>query len=240
MIRNNKAFYNVAGIESENSTHVEIYNNKVYENTSGLLIFNLPKLTRYGSNVNAYQNTIYNNNTPNFGVKGSIVSSVPKGTGVVIMATQDVAFYDNIVKDHKTSNLSVVSYEVFAADQDIQNDNLPNEARDQGIRAVESDFREDTAYNPYPGRVRISQNTFENRFLFPTLGNEYGVLMVLKNKAVIPDIVYDGILPQGAALQDEEHKICIDDNGNINFVFMDAAHDFENFSNETQLFNCKL
>ena len=240
IIRNNMAFYNVAGIESENSTHVEIYNNEVYQNTSGLLIFNLPKLTRYGSNVNAYQNTIYNNNTENFGVKGSIVSSVPKGTGVVIMATQDVAFYDNTVKDHKTSNLSVVSYEVFAADQDIQRDNLASEAREQGIRAVESDFREDSEYNPYPGRVRISQNTFENRFLFPSLSNEYGVLMVLKNKAVIPDIVYDGILPQGAALQDEEHKICLDDNGNINFVFMDAAHDFENFSNETQLFNCKL
>ena len=45
IIRNNKAFYNVAGIESENSTNVEIYGNGAFENTSGLLIFNLPELT---------------------------------------------------------------------------------------------------------------------------------------------------------------------------------------------------
>jgi parallel beta-helix repeat protein len=121
IIRNNKAYYNVAGIESENSSNVEIYGNEAFENTSGLLIFNLPELTVYGKQVKAYQNKIYNNNIPNFGVKGSIVSAVPKGTGVVIMATQDIAFYDNTVEDHKTSNLSIVSYKVFAADEDPQN-----------------------------------------------------------------------------------------------------------------------
>ena len=240
IIRNNKAFYNVAGIESENSTDVEIYNNEVYENTSGLLIFNLPKLTRYGSKIKAYKNTIYNNNTPNFGVKGSIVSSVPKGTGVVIMATQDVAFYDNTIKNHKTSNLSVVSYEIFAADEDAREEKLTDEAQLQGIRSVDSDFRKDSLYNPYPGRIQISQNQFENSYGFPTLTNEYGILMLLKNKRIIPDVVYDGILPKGAKLQDDQHKICLEDNGEINFVYMDAANEFENFSNDLEPFNCKL
>ena len=110
VVRNNRAFYNVAGIESENSTGVEIYENDIYENTSGLLIFNLPKLTLYGKNVTAYNNRIYNNNIENFGVKGSIISGVPKGTGVIIMATQNVDFYNNTVEDHVTNNLSVVSY----------------------------------------------------------------------------------------------------------------------------------
>ena len=58
VVRNNRAFYNVAGVESENSTDVEIYENDIYENTSGLLIFNLPKLTLYGKNVTAYNNRI--------------------------------------------------------------------------------------------------------------------------------------------------------------------------------------
>ncbi len=43
----------------------------------------------------------------------------------------------------------------------------------------------------------------------------------------IPDIAYDGILSEGANLQDSEHKICIKDNGVFNFVFMDAANDFQ-------------
>ena len=97
IIRNNRAFYNVAGIESENSSRVEIYDNEAFENTSGLLIFNLPGLTVFGNQVKAYNNNIHNNNLKNFGVKGSIVSAVPKGTGVIIMATQKVDFYQNSI-----------------------------------------------------------------------------------------------------------------------------------------------
>ena len=132
IIRNNKAFYNVAGIESENSTNVEIYGNEAFENTSGLLIFNLPELTLYGGNVKAYNNNIYNNNLTNFAVKGSIVSAVPKGAGVVIMATKDVAFYNNTVADHKTVNLCVVSYDFFAADRDVGVKNLTQQPRSVG------------------------------------------------------------------------------------------------------------
>ena len=71
IIRNNKAYYNVAGIESENSSKVEIYNNEIFNNTGGLLIFNLPHLNVYGENIKAYDNHIYDNNIKNFGVKGS-------------------------------------------------------------------------------------------------------------------------------------------------------------------------
>ena len=56
--------------------------------------------------------------------------------------------------------------------------------------------------------------------------------MLFKNKATIPDIVYDGIPPDGVSLQDNEHKICIGDNGTFNFVFMDASHDFDSFSKD--------
>jgi parallel beta-helix repeat protein len=239
VVRNNSAFYNVAGVESENSTDVEIYENDIYENTSGLLIFNLPKLTLYGKSVRAYNNRIYNNNIENFGVKGSIISGVPKGTGVIIMATQDVNFYDNTVEDHVTNNLSIVSYLVFAAEEEVEAI-VSQDVQSRGIRAVETDYESDTAYNPYPGNVSIQNNVFKNKFWFPTLSNEYGWLMLFKNKATIPDVVYDGILPDGATLQDAEHKICIGDNGTFNFVFMDAAHDFDAFSNDVSPYTCIL
>ena len=238
IIRNNKAYYNVAGIESENSSNVEIYGNEAFENTSGLLIFNLPELTVYGKHVKAYQNKIYNNNIPNFGVKGSIVSAVPKGTGVVIMATQDVVFYDNTVEDHKTSNLSVVSYKVFAADKDPQHNSLEEAAEAQGLRAIQTDYESDLKYNAYPGNISISANRFNNQFSFPTLSNDFGKLWYFKNGTRIPDIAYDGILPEGVQLQDPIVKLCIDDNGAASFAFLDAANDFENFSNDLTPFNC--
>ena len=241
IIRNNKAFYNVAGIESENSSNVEIYGNEAYENTSGLLIFNLPELTVYGSNVNAHHNKIYNNNVTNFAVKGSIVSAVPKGAGVIIMSTKDVQFHNNIVQDHKTVNLAVVSYEIFAADEDeLGQETLASEAQARGLRAIESDYKEDESYNPYPGRVSIHENTFGNANLLPSFSNEFGLLWLLKNKMSIPDIVYDGIISPEGSLQDNEHRLCIRDNANASFVYLDASHDFEGFTTDSTPFDCKL
>ena len=240
VIRNNKAFFNVAGIESENSTQVEIYGNEAYENTSGLLIFNLPQLTVYGAHVNAHHNTIYNNNVRNFGVKGSIVSAGPKGTGVVIMATEDVDFHDNTVRDHKTANLSVVSYALFAADEDPESSTQNQAAEARGLRSIQGDYEKDIAYNAYPKAVAIRSNTFENKFRFPTLSNDYGKLMLFKNNTRIPDVVYDGILPDNTPVQSPDFQICVTDNGTINFAFLDADNDFEKFSNDLSPFDCQL
>ena len=241
IIRNNKAFYNVAGIESENSTNVEIYGNEAYENTSGLLIFNLPELTLYGGNVKAYNNKIYNNNLTNFAVKGSIVSAVPKGAGVVIMATKDVEFYENMVADHKTVNLCVVSYEIFAADQDTEAaPELNSQAEARGLRPIEADYKKDKAYNPYPGRIALHDNDFSNRFWLPTFSNDFGYLWLYKNSGKIPDIAYDGIFAPGGSLQDEDHKLCMQNNGDARFVYLDASHDFEGLTNDKSPFDCTL
>ena len=56
----------------------------------------------------------------------------------------------------------------------------------------------------------------------------------MKNGLKIPDVVYDGILPMDFYLKDRtispDYKICVKNNGKINFVVMDAANDFEKFS----------
>lgn len=238
IMRNNKAFYNVAGIESENSSQVEIYNNEAFNNTSGLLIFNLPGLTVYGGNVKAYNNNIHDNNLNNFGVKGSIVSAVPKGTGVIIMATQDVDFFQNSIANHKTTNLAVVSYEIFAADQDLEASDLSDSSESQGIRTINSDYKKDQNYNPYPGRIYVRDNSFENKHYLPTLSNDFGKLWLFKNGGSIPDIAYDGILPNGAQLSDPDFKICIRDNNEASFAYLDASNEFDGFSNDLSPFDC--
>ena len=114
------------------------------------------------------------------------------------MATKDVKFHDNIVENHKTVNLSVVSYEIFAAEQDEQRKGgISNEAQERGLRAIEGDYKEDKAYNPYPGQVDIRDNRFSNKHFLPTFSNDFGILWVVKNSANIPDIAYDGIFAPG-------------------------------------------
>ena len=113
-------------------------------------------------------------------------------------------------------------------------------AEAQGLRAIQSDYQNDQNYNPYPGKVSINNNQFENRFRFPTLSNDFGKLWFFKNRGRIPDIAYDGILPEGTKLQDPKVILCIQNNENASFVFLDAANDFEGFSSELTPFNCSL
>ncbi|MBT6127027.1 MAG: hypothetical protein HOH47_00305 [Flavobacteriaceae bacterium] len=243
VVRNNKAYYNVAGIESENSSQVEIYDNEVYENTGGLLIFNLPHLTVYGEDVKAYNNHIHDNNLKNFGVKGSIVSTVPRGSGVIIMATKKVALYDNIIENHKTINSSIVSYEIYVPPKNKKK-KKKKKALPNGIRQVENDYENDTQYSAYPGRVFVYNNQFNNKYWFPALDNDFGKLWVFKNGMKIPDIAYDGILPKDYYIEGKqinpEYKVCIKNNGAINFAALDAANDFSEFTNEIGNYECEV
>lgn len=85
-VNNNEVFENVAGIEIENTRHAVVENNKVYNNTGGILAFitpGLPIKTTY--DVIIRNNFINDNNHVNFGAPGSIVAGVPSGSGIIVM-----------------------------------------------------------------------------------------------------------------------------------------------------------
>ena len=85
IVRRNRAEYNVAGIEIENSTFADVYENTATNNTGGILVFDLPDLpVQGGKNTRVFKNQIFNNNTENFAPKDNIVGIVPPGTGVRI------------------------------------------------------------------------------------------------------------------------------------------------------------
>jgi parallel beta-helix repeat protein len=83
IVRHNKAHGNVVGIEAENSTEVAIYDNEAWNNACGILVVNLPNLTKKvmrGASV--FDNLVYDNNHENFAEEGAFVGSVPQGTGI--------------------------------------------------------------------------------------------------------------------------------------------------------------
>jgi parallel beta-helix repeat protein len=91
IVRNSIATHNVAGIEIENSGHADVTGNIVTHNTGGILVFDLPALPRRGAGwVTVSGNKVVDNDTPNFAPKGNIVATVPTGTGVLIMAANNV------------------------------------------------------------------------------------------------------------------------------------------------------
>lgn len=118
VVRDNTAVNNVAGIEIENSTMADVYNNLATGNTGGILAFDLPGLDQaYGGNIRIFNNTVYANNAENVG--SGAVGIVPPGTGILIFAASDVEVYHNDITDNETTAISIASY--FLSDDDVAN-----------------------------------------------------------------------------------------------------------------------
>lgn len=231
IIRNNKAYWNVAGIESENSKWVEIYGNEAYDNTGGILVFDLPGLTTYGHSTKVYNNTVRSNNHTNFAQKGNVVASIPPGSGMMILATNTVDIYDNDFINNRSVGIALVSYELVAA---LNEGEQEQENAIGGVQTVDNRFREDSLYNPYPYNVKIHNNRFSNKHWFPTLESDIGKLLLMKSFFNPPDIIYDGIEDPDR----KERNICVGENGKFTFINLDAGNDFKGLSKDVTLLKC--
>ncbi len=240
IIRNSKAYQNVAGIESENSNDVLIYGNEAFDNTGGILVFNLPGLSQYGKNIKVYDNKVYNNNRRNFGVKGAIVSNIPEGTGMLILASNTVDVFENEIKNHRTLGVGIISYElVYAMEKDQYEKGV--DAYGSDIRFVDSDFRNDVNYDPYPGKISLRNNVYSNNYFIPALNTDFGKIITFKNRVIIPDVVFDGILSEKHTIDGNKnpyYNICIDERS-IKFVNLDASNDFKGLSRKVEPYICK-
>ena len=183
IVRRNTARLNVAGIEIENSTNSDVYENIAIENTGGILAFDLPGLTRPGTRSRIFNNTVRSNNVPNFAPAGNIVATVPQGTGMLIMAFEDVEVFDNLIEDNQSEAIVVVNYAISG---------LPND---------------DPLYDPDPRRINIHDNRYVNNGYDPKdLAGE--IASLFDGVGGLPQIVYDGIAEQGAPFEDED-RICV-------------------------------
>jgi parallel beta-helix repeat protein len=134
-VKFNEVFDNVAGIEIENTRHALVEGNYVHDNTGGILVFitpGLPIKTTY--DVIVRDNFVVDNNTPNFAIPGSMVSSIPRGTGIIIMAGDDVIVENNIISGN--INIGIVITDLSFGAQ----------------------MSNDPDVEPYPDRVTILDN----------------------------------------------------------------------------------
>jgi parallel beta-helix repeat protein len=110
-VAHNEVFDSVAGIEIENSRHAVVENNYVHGNTGGLLAFVTPGLPiKTTIDVIFRNNFVVGNNHPNFGAPGSTVAGIPPGTGILVMAADDVVVEGNLISDHKTTGIIITDH----------------------------------------------------------------------------------------------------------------------------------
>lgn len=199
IVRNNRAEYNVAGIEIENTIGADVYGNVAVNNTGGILIFSLPGLqipTGYRTRV--FDNDVSNNNTENFAPSG-IVGVVPAGTGIMILSVAEIEVFGNEVHGNNTANLAIAS--LLLEDEDIANT--------------------DPDLDPYPEAIFIHGNHFSDGGQDPDRNALVAVLLGrIYPERVLPDIVWDGNRRPEHRENGfpDNRRICIQDNGGATFV----------------------
>ncbi len=170
-VRNSIASDNVAGIEIENSRDALVTDNFTTRNTGGILVFDLPSLpVMGGGNVVVVNNLVTGNTTPNFAPPGNIVGNVPRGTGIMVMANENVWVDGNIVRDNPTAPFMVIAY---------------------------SQSFDDPRYNPYPRNVVIGENVVDSGAADPALPGADMLLAAFGG--ALPPILWDGLSQDGAA-----------------------------------------
>ena len=210
IVRRNRAEFNVAGIEIENSVNADVENNVATNNTGGLLVFNLPDLpVQGGAFTRVYENNVVGNNTPNFAPKGNIVAKVPAGTGIMVMSTHDIEIFKNVLKDNETANVSLLSY------------------------LTTGNPLKDAKYDPFVESISIHDNTISGGGNKPA-GRALDLAKVLGSP--VPSIIYDGVMRPKTA----NAKICIQNNGGATFIDYDAGHEFKAPNRDLAAHGCVL
>lgn len=172
-VRGNLVEFNVAGIEIENSRNALVTENIATRNTGGLLVFDLPGLpVMNGGNVILRSNVVRDNDTPNFAPPGNIVASVRRGTGVLVMANDEVLIEDNAFEGNATAHVMVIAY---------------------------TQPYDDPRYNPYARNVIVGPNAFGRGGDDPQIDGKDALLAAFGGS--LPPVMWDGIVEDDNGLR---------------------------------------
>lgn len=231
IVRRNLATGNVAGIEIENTQYADVYDNIATGNTGGLLIFDLPGNPIVGHDVWVHDNTIVDNNTPNF-APGGTVSIIPAGTGTVVVATRRVIVEDNEYANNNSSDIAVFSGLVIEGNEDdwyITNDEMVGD-----IDGVDMDSDEGGIFNYRTANIVVANNLHSGSGTAPDMSNlierEIGFLLGLVYGDVrVDDVLYDSIGESAFSATDasgnsNDNHICVGNNGAGSFASLDLEN----------------
>jgi parallel beta-helix repeat protein len=219
IIRRNKAHDSVLGIELENTTGGEAYDNDIHDNSGGLAVFLLGNLTKKTADKNLlHDNKVYDNNHPNFGDPTTFVAHVPVGTGVIVVGADDTEIRDNTITNNESAGVLVVSYTLMVA-------LVPGAMADPGL-------------DPYPERTLIHDNTFMMNGMMPQSPFDMIGVTPLEN------VMWDGwIASSGDPAMGDPAQFCLGTKGPFPSFRMFDGKDFTGTpmqSTDTTPYQCDL
>ena len=109
---------NVNGFEISNSSNITVAHNVARNNTVGLASLFLPDIFDERPDASGYvvrDNLFVNNNRPNTARPGSVLASVPAGTGILHVGADGSRFVKNRIEGHDFTGLVIADYCVVVA-----------------------------------------------------------------------------------------------------------------------------
>jgi parallel beta-helix repeat protein len=220
-MRRNRAEYNVDGYEVENSKHVDVYDNVATHNTGGLGVFNLPSLPKQGGQyVRVFNNQIYDNNTANFAPQSlGAIYHLPAGTGMYIMAINNVEVFHNKIHDNNTTNIYVIRYNPSLGEV------------------------KDARYRPFTEQVYLHDNEIARGGKAPDLRQDDVKALSTALGGPLPDVLYDGVVDPAIRASHRganPGQICIANNGDFSFLNFDGSNGFKHPVRDLKAYQCSL
>jgi parallel beta-helix repeat protein len=192
IVRGNNVHGNVIGIEVENTTIADVYDNTIEDNAVGILAVILPNLDKKdGGQVLLRENQVSGNDRENFAEEGTTAAAVPPGCGILVIGLPDVEIRDNTISDQTGPAVFVASYEIFEL-----------------LSATPSD---DPETDKWPKRIYIHGNMFQDVGTAPTGSWD------LLGEPPIPAVIWDGRLAPGIETQ-AEMDVCLGEEEQMQFV----------------------
>jgi parallel beta-helix repeat protein len=225
VVRDNYVHHNVAGLEIENTIVGEVYNNVAKNNTGGMLIFDMPDLPQAnGDRIKFYNNVMEDNNGKNFAPKGMVVSTIPPGSGMIIMSHSNIEAYKNTIKNHKTLGIAVNSW-LFT-----------------GVPYKSEEF------DPFCSNIHLHDNIISDNVGPCDATSDYGKLLTAVNGGEPVDLLTDGIF-KPSSMDENGNPVgyCFRNNGtDIKFLNLNAGKGgspeeiMKNMDNDLSKFDCEL
>ena len=231
IVRRNYVYENVAGIEIENSKFADVYDNNTTGNTGGILVFDLPgPPIQGGEATRVFNNLMVDNNEPNFAPEGNIVGIVPAGTGLLIMANDDIEVFGNTITGNISNGIAIASYYI----------NDPQVSK--------------PSYDPVPEKIYIHDNVITDNGTNPQDLAAAIAGLVFDEPEDVLDIFYDssgvgtdyGLLVEFPDGFTEGQRVCVVNNtpgitiwqGNASAIFLGRPESEYGVSSDPENVNC--
>lgn len=232
IVRRNVVTGNVAGLEIENTQYADVYENEAFDNTGGIVVFDLPGNPIVGHDIRLRDNNIHDNNLQNFS-PGGTVSQIPAGTGTFAMASRRVEITGNTYVNNQSTDIAIISGLVVQgneADWELVTANLVGDWEGLGLQEGATPG---TIVNFASHNILIADNTHEKSGGHVDISRQLGLAL----KASFPTGSVDSVLydtigessfdPTDASKNSNDNHICVTD-ATATFASLDLASKEDN------------